>query len=139
MNSVNITGRVGADIELRYTPQGKAVAEMNLAVDDGFGDNKKTAWIGVTIWDKAAEVAQKYVHKGDMVGITGRLSQDVWEDKTTGKKQTKTRVTCEQITLLPNEHRERVPSPATSQPAATQRKTTPAQAQDFDETDDIPF
>jgi single-strand DNA-binding protein len=143
MNSVNITGRVGADIELRYTPQGKAVAEMNLAVDDGFGESKKVVWITVTIWDKAAEVAQKYIHKGDMVGITGRLSQDTWEDKTTGKKQSKIRVTSEQMTLLPNEQRERIPAPAPRQPAPTHRNAAPAPAtepaQDFDDSDDIPF
>lgn len=139
MNSVNITGRVGQDVELRYTPKGKAVAEINLAVDDGFGETKKTAWVEVTIWDKAAEAAQKYVHKGDMVGITGRLSQDVWEKD--GKKQTKLKIICEQLTLLPNGQGERVPSPAPSQPAATQRKTTPAPApaQDFDDSSDIPF
>ena len=100
MNQVNIIGRVGAEIELRYTPSGKAVTELNLAVDDGWGENKKTAWIGVTLWDKTAECAAKYVRKGDRLGITGRLTQDEWEDKETGKKQRKTKVTASDIHLL---------------------------------------
>jgi len=100
MNQVNIIGRVGADIEIRYTKSGKAVGEINLAVDDGWGENKKTAWIGVTLWDKTAELAGRALQKGDRVGITGRLSQEEWEDKDTGKKQRKMKVTCEQMTLL---------------------------------------
>lgn len=100
MNNVNIIGRVGNDIELRYTTSGKAVTEVNLAVDDGWGENKKTAWIGVTIWGATAELAAKAVHKGDRLGITGRITQEEWEDKQTGKKQRKTKVTCEAMHLI---------------------------------------
>jgi len=102
MNQVNLIGRVGSDVELKFTPSGKEVAEINLAVDDGWGENKKTAWIGVTLWGKTAEIAGKYVHKGDQVAITGRLTQDEWEDKTTGKKQRKTKVTASELHLLSN-------------------------------------
>ena len=100
MNTVNIIGRLGADIELRHTPSGKAVAQANMAVDDGWGANKKTVWLGVVIWGATAELAAKALTKGSRVGITGRLSQDEWEDKQTGKKQRKTKITCEQMHLL---------------------------------------
>jgi single-strand DNA-binding protein len=100
MNTVNIIGRLGADIELRYTPSGKAVVEANVAVDDGWGENKKTVWLGVTMWGATAELAAKALVKGSRVGITGRLSQDEWEDKNTGKKQRKTKVTCESMHLI---------------------------------------
>jgi len=100
MNNVNIIGRCAGDLELRYTPSGKAVTELNLAVDDGWGENKKTVWLGVTIWGATAELAAKALTKGSRVGITGRLSQEEWEDKNTGKKQRKTKVTCEQMHLL---------------------------------------
>lgn len=142
MNSVNITGRVGQDIELRYTPAGKAVCNVNLAVEEGFGDNKKTIWLDVTIWDKQAETAQKYVHKGDMVGITGRLSQDEWDDKTTGKKMTKIKVICESMTLLPNGKREEggaPPAPASRRSTGTQHAVDPPAAGFDDVEDDIPF
>lgn len=98
MNSVNITGRVGGEVDLRYTPGGKAVAQLTLAVDDGWGEHKKTAWIGVTLWGATAELAKKAVQKGDRIGISGRLSQEEWEDKE-GKKQRKTKVTCESMDL----------------------------------------
>ena len=137
MNQVNLIGRVGADPELRYTGSGKAVTEINLAVDDGFGENKRTAWIGVTIWGSTAECAGKYVRKGDRLGITGRLSQDEWEDKATGKKQRKTKVTCEQMTLLGDKRADQPPrDPAAPASAA---KSTEAVTKPDDDCDDIPF
>jgi len=136
MNQVNIIGRVGADIEIKYTPSGKAVTEVNLAVDDGWGENKKTAWIGVTMWDKTAELASRALHKGDRVGITGRLSQDEWEDKTTGKKQRKTKVTCEQMTLLSAKREEPQSAPRSQVSPVIAPKDEPVFNND---DDDIPF
>lgn len=138
MNSVNISGRVGGEVELRYTPNGKAVAQLTLAVDDGWGENKKTAWIGVTLWGATAELAKKAVRKGDRLGISGRLSQEEWEDKD-GKKQRKTKVTCESMDLLePKRDRggELPPGRRTSpgMPAA------PAEPDPrIEEPDDLPF
>jgi single-strand DNA-binding protein len=138
MNQVNIIGRVGADIELRYTPSGKAVTEINLAVDDGWGENKKTAWIAVTIWDKTAELASRALQKGDRVGITGRLSQDEWEDKETGKKQRKTKVICENMTLLsPKRDGKEESQPAPQKPAAGHHSQVQVPQDDDDQ--DIPF
>ena len=115
MNRVNIIGRVGGEIELRHTATGKAVTEINLAVDDGWGENKKTVWVGVTIWGVTAELAQRAIRKGDRVGIDGRLSQDEWEDKATGKKQRKTKVTCDNMFLLePRRDGQTQPAPAST-------------------------
>jgi len=136
MNTVNLIGRVGADIELKYTPSGKAVTELNLAVDDGWGENKKTVWIGVTIWGATAELAAKALTKGSRVGINGRLSQEEWEDKNTGKKQRKTKVTCEQMHLL--ESKREGGNSAPRQDAHNQAKSNGYQAQPEDK-DFIPF
>jgi single-strand DNA-binding protein len=130
MNTVNIIGRLGADPEIRHTPSGKAVASLNLAVDDGWGENKKTVWIGVTLWGATAELAGKAHSKGDRVGITGRLSQEAWEKD--GVKQRKTKVTAEAMHLL---EPKRADTPGTHAPA-----NTPAPAPDQDEDDEqIPF
>ena len=135
MNSVNIIGRLGSDIELRTTPSGKSVAEANIAVDDGFGENKKTVWLGVTIWGVTADLAAKALSKGSLVGISGRLSQDEWEDKQTGKKQRKTKITCESMKLIESK-RENL---GIVSPEFGKRETAPAPTQTIDETDDIPF
>ena len=140
MNSVNIIGRLGADIELKHTPGGKPVAEANLAVDDGWGEHKKTVWLGVTIWGIAAELAAKALRKGDRVGFTGRLSQEEWEGKD-GKKQRKTKVTCEAMHLLGDKREGQQPAPKSQQPAEMRRHEQ-AKADAFkpvDDEDDIPF
>jgi len=134
MNRVNIIGRVGGEIELRHTPTGKAVTEINLAVDDGWGENKKTVWVGVTIWGATAELAQRAIRKGDRVGIDGRLSQDEWEDKATGKKQRKTKVTCDNMFLL----EPRRDGPTQPAPASTPSVIPPRYVEDDDDTA-IPF
>jgi single-strand DNA-binding protein len=141
MNSVNISGRVGGEVDLRYTPSGKAVAQLTLAVDDGWGENKKTAWIGVTLWGATAELAKRAVQKGDRIGITGRLSQEEWEDKD-GKKQRKTKVTCENLDLYEPKRSE----PREAQRASHQetRRTPPGMppappATNYDEEEDLPF
>lgn len=140
MNSVNIIGRVGGEVDLRYTPSGKAVAQLTLAVDDGWGENKKTAWIGVTLWGPTAELAKKAVQKGDRLGISGRLSQEEWEDKD-GKKQRKTKVTCESMDLL---EPKRADGPG--QPLPQDRRASPGMppaptvpATNYDEDEDLPF
>lgn len=140
MNSVNIIGRVGGEIELRYTPSGKAVAALTLAVDDGFGENKKTAWIGVTLWGATAECASKYVRKGDRLGISGRLSQEEWEDKATGKKQRKTKVTCENMHLLTDKRSDGdvEPQPPRHQPVGMP-PAPPATNSNEDEEENLPF
>lgn len=131
MNNVNIIGRLGSDPELRYTYSGKAVTEINLAVDDGWGENKKTAWIGVVLWGATAELAGRALKKGDRVGITGRLSQDEWEDKQTGKKQRKTKVKAESMHLLGPKRDD----------AAAAKEAPPKRGEDFnnDYDDQIPF
>ena len=137
MNSVNIIGRLGRDPELRTTPSGKSVRELNLAVDDGFGENKKTAWLGVVLWGKTADVAAQYLKKGDRCGISGRLTQDTWDDKETGKKQTKTKITGENLHFLEAKKEGQSERP-TSQENHSSPK--PAAESDFeDEQDDIPF
>jgi single-strand DNA-binding protein len=134
MNTVNIIGRLGADPEIRHTPGGKAVASLNMAIDDGWGENKKTVWIGVTLWGATAELAGKALSKGDRVGITGRLSQEEWEKD--GVKQRKTKVTAESMHLLSSR---RADTPGTAAPANTPAPApAPAPDQDYDD-EQIPF
>jgi len=135
MNSVNIIGRLGRDPELRTTPSGKSVCELNLAVDDGWGENKKTAWIGCVLWDKTAEIAAQHLKKGDQCGISGRLTQDTWDDKETGKKQTKTKITAERLHFTGGGKKEG----QSERPAAQERAGAPAPQDDDEDDSDIPF
>lgn len=81
MNVVSIIGRLGRDPESRKTGSGKSVANFTIAVDDGFGERKKTSWIPVVAWEKTAELAEQYLAKGSQVAVEGRLQQRSWQDK----------------------------------------------------------
>ena len=78
--SITIVGRLGKEPELRYTPDGKPVTSLSVAVDDGWGENKATAWFRVSVWGKQAEACNTHLSKGRMVLVEGRLVID----KTTG-------------------------------------------------------
>jgi len=66
-------GRLGQNPELRHTKDGKAVTNLSLAVDQGYGDNKRTEWIRVTLWNKQAEAANSWLSKGDLVSVESEI------------------------------------------------------------------
>ena len=73
MNKVIIVGRLTRDPEVRYTQTGKAVASFSVAVDTGYGENKRADFIPVVVWDKLAEVCGNNLRKGRRVLVEGRL------------------------------------------------------------------
>ncbi len=85
-NKITVIGNLGRDPELRYTPQGDAVCDFSVAVNDRKKDKSGefqdvTTWFRVTLWRKMAENASKYLTKGRPVYIEGRLQVDEWQDK----------------------------------------------------------
>ena len=98
MNSVNIIGRVCNDVELRYTPSQMAVVKMNVAVDDGYGEKKKTYFIPVTVFGKQAENCEKFVSKGKKIGITGKIVTGSYEKD--GRKVYTTDVVADRVEFL---------------------------------------
>lgn len=72
-------GNLGRDVELRYTQSGKAVGNFSMAVDGGGKD--KTEWVNVVVWEKIAENCAKYIGKGSLVYVEGRLQTRKWEDQ----------------------------------------------------------
>ena len=99
MNNVSLIGRLGKDPEVRNTSSGKTVANFTLAVDYGFGDRKTTSWIPVQVWEKTAEIVQKYTAKGSQVAVTGRLQQRSWEDRD-GNTRSVLEVVADKVDLL---------------------------------------
>lgn len=78
MNNYTCVGRITKDIELRYTPSNKAIAEISLAVNNGKDD---TTFIRLTAFDKLAELVSKYCKKGDLIGTQSIIKNHNWEDK----------------------------------------------------------
>lgn len=73
-HTIIIAGNVARDPEMRYTPSGSAVTSFSVAVDDGFGERKKTIWFRVSAWEKLAETCNNYLKKGTRVLVEGRLT-----------------------------------------------------------------
>ena len=71
-----IAGHLGRDPEMRYLPDGTAVSNFSVAVNDGWGDNKKTIWFRVSAWRKQAETVNEFLAKGSKVLIEGRIRAD---------------------------------------------------------------
>lgn len=103
-NKTLLLGRLTADPELRATPQGKNVAGFTLAVDRQQSSQKEgeptTDFFDVTAWEKLAELVSQHLKKGSKVLVEGRLRQDSWEDKDTGKKRSKVVVVANDVTFL---------------------------------------
>ena len=107
-NHVTITGRLGDDPELRFTPQGKAVANLRVAdtprklnqQTNQWEDAGETLWLGVSIWDRKAEAIAKAAHKGDLITVTGTLVARSW-DAQDGTKRTVTEVKATDVAIVP--------------------------------------
>jgi single-strand DNA-binding protein len=85
-NKIIVVGNLGRDPELRYTPQGTAVCNFSIATNEKKRDkagelHDVTTWFRVTLWNKQAENASKYLTKGSSVYIEGRLRVEEWNDK----------------------------------------------------------
>lgn len=98
MNSVNIIGNLTRDIELRFTANGKAVANFSIAVPDAF-NKEHTNFFNVVVWGKQGENCANYLGKGKKAGITGRLQQRVWETKE-GQKRYEVEIVADRVEFL---------------------------------------
>lgn len=97
MNKVVLIGRMTRDPELRTTQNDKAVATFGLAVDDGYGENKKAYFFNVVIWGKAAVAVSSYTHKGSKVAVTGKLTSRSYDDKNGGSKRTAVEIVADMM------------------------------------------
>ncbi|MDP4087444.1 MAG: single-stranded DNA-binding protein [Bacillota bacterium] len=101
-NNVTLIGRLVKDADLRYTPNGVAVATVSLAVQRDFKNaNNETEcdFPNVVVWKKAAENLANHCKKGDLIGIQGRLQTRSYDD-TNGKKVYVTEVVSQSVDFL---------------------------------------
>lgn len=102
MNKVIIVGRLTRDPELRYTPAGKAVATFSVAVDTGFGENKRTDFVPVISWEKLAELCSNNLTRGRRILVEGRLQIRDYEKD--GQRRRSADVVAQNIEFLDNKH-----------------------------------
>lgn len=86
MNSAHLVGRVGQDPELRHSKLGQPVTNLSLVTNEYWTDREgkrqhRAEWHRLVFWDKQAELVDKYVRRGDRLGVEGRLQTRPWVDK----------------------------------------------------------
>ena len=102
LNKVFLIGNLTRDPELRVTPKGTAVCQFGLAVNRQYKDESgatrdETAFIDIEAWGKQGELCSKYLQKGSLAFIEGRLKFDSWEDKQSGQKRSKLKVVLDNV------------------------------------------
>jgi single-strand DNA-binding protein len=104
VNKVILIGNLGRDPELRYTPNGQAVANFTLATSENWTNKsgereERTEWHRIVAWGRTAELCAQYLAKGRTVYIEGRLQTREWENKE-GQKQRTTEVQAQTVQFL---------------------------------------
>ena len=98
MNNCSLIGRLVREPDVRTTQSGTTVARFSIAIDSGFGDNKRTDFPSIVCFGKTAEICDKYLSKGSQVGVTGRLQTGSYEKD--GTKFYTTDVIAERVEFL---------------------------------------
>lgn len=104
INKAILIGRLGADPEVRYTPEGLMVTNFNMATDEMRKDKngeriQKTEWHRIVTFGKLAEICGNYLSKGKLVFIEGRIQTRAWEDKD-GNKRSTTEIVASDMKML---------------------------------------
>jgi single-strand DNA-binding protein len=105
LNKVFLIGNLTRDPELRVTPKGTAICQFGIAVNRQFKDESgatrdETTFVDIEAWGKQGELVAKYLSKGSLAMVEGRLKLDQWEDKTSGQKRSKLKVVLDNVQFL---------------------------------------
>lgn len=98
INKAIIMGRLTHEPELRQTGTGHSVCSFSIAVNNGYGENRRTDFINCVAWNKTAEFVSRYFTKGKMIIVIGRITTRAWEDKN-GKKCYATDVVADEVSF----------------------------------------
>lgn len=100
MNKCTLLGRIGKDLEMRYTASGTAVANTSLATSKKIKGEQITQWHSLTFWGQTAELAAKYFSKGDVMAVEGEIEYRTYEDRD-GNTRHVTEIRVTQLHFVP--------------------------------------
>lgn len=146
VNKVILVGNLGKDPEVRYTPNGVAVANVTLATSEGWKDKQsgemqeRTEWHRVVFYQRLAEIAGEYLRKGSKIYVEGRLQTRKWQDKTSGQDRYTTEIIADNMQMLDSRGGSSSSDSSFDKPAAAKATGTDDAAPALDSfDDDIPF
>lgn len=105
INKVILIGNLGSDPDTRYTPQGSAITNLNVATDESYKDKNtgqmvpRTEWHRVVMFNRLAEIAKEYLRKGSKVYLEGRLQTRKWQDQN-GIERYTTEIVANEMQML---------------------------------------
>ncbi len=143
INKVILIGNLGADPEVRYMPNGQAVANVSLATSESWKDKdsgemkEQTEWHRLVLYRRLAEIAGEYLRRGSKVYVEGKLRTRKWTDQA-GQERYTTEITVDELQMLDrssgNDAAPQASAPTTATGSPNYTETTKPE---FD--DDIPF
>jgi len=110
LNKVMVIGNLGRDPEMRFTPNGKSVANFTIASNRSWKSSDgnlhtETEWFNVVAWANLAEFAKEYLDKGSLVYVEGRLQSRSWQDRD-GNQHRSIEIIAQNLLLLSDTHQE---------------------------------
>ena len=146
VNKVILVGNLGKDPEVRHLDNGRAVANFSMATSETYKNRQgervtNTEWHNVVLWTPLAEIAEKFLRKGNQVYIEGKLTTRSWDDQDGNKRYT-TEVVGREMTLLGSREDSAGGTPSAASPAASSPAAaveSPVSSIPEDDTDDLPF
>ena len=105
VNKVILVGNLGKDPEVRYMPNGNAVANFTVATSESWKDQQgqmqeRTEWHNIVMYRRLAEIAGEYLKKGSKVYLEGKLQTSKWQDQQTGQDRYKTEINASEMQML---------------------------------------
>ena len=143
VNKVILIGRLGKEPEVRNLENGVAVANFTMATSESYkdrttGEKKEvTEWHNIVLWRGLAEISQKYLHKGDLVYIEGKLRTRSWEKE--GVTRYTTEVVADNMTMLGSRGGSSGSSSSDYGSRPAERTPSESYGGAGDSTDDLPF
>ena len=144
VNKVILVGNLGKDPEVRYMPNGNAVANITLATSESWKDKttgeqqEKTEWHRIVMFRRLGEIAGEYLKKGSKVYIEGKLQTRKWQDNSGNDRYT-TEIVADQMQMLDSRGGSSASFSGESKSAPAMAPAPAAAAAGGDFDDDIPF
>lgn len=141
VNKVILIGNLGQDPEVKYMPNGNAVANITVATSESWKDKNtgeqvdKVEWHRVIFFRRLAEIVGEYLKKGSKIYIEGKLQTRKWQDKN-GEDHWTTEVIAREMQMLDGQSNQGVPQPHAGQNQTPSSRPAPP-VNDLD--DEIPF
>jgi len=138
VNKVILLGNLGKDPEVKTLENGNKMAKFPLATSEKYTDKntgqlvENTEWHNVVLWRGLADLAEKYLRKGNQVYVDGKIRTGSWEDN--GEKRYSTEIVANDIRFVGNRPQEQNTAPASQQKRPEELPTV-----DFKEVDELPF